>query len=171
MKKLYSPGGITLSSVERILRGIVQRYNSPKYWKRRNIVIDPSSKLPRIVRLYYLLYLKRCEAFNNATSGIHMGFGAQFSSIPNLPHGLYGIVISHNVTVGENCTIYHQVTIGEGRGGAPKIGNNVVLGAGCKIIGGIHISDNAKIAAGVTVMQDVPENAVVLPPAPIIKLR
>jgi serine O-acetyltransferase len=58
-----------------------------------------------------------------------------FASPPNLPHGLYGIIISHNSVIGNNATIFHQVTIGEGKDGAPIIGDNVFIGAGAKIIG------------------------------------
>lgn len=50
-----------------------------------------------------------------------------FASIPNFPHGLYDIIISHNVKVGKNCTIYHQITIGRGKGGVPKIGAGCVV--------------------------------------------
>ena len=77
-----------------------------------------------------LLYIKRCDAFNNATLGTHLGFGASFVDIPNFPHGLYGIVISHDAVIGRNCTIYHQVTIGEGRDRAPRTWNNASIHRG-----------------------------------------
>lgn len=48
-----------------------------------------------------LLYIKRCDAFNNATLGTHLGFGVLFADIPHLPHGLYGIVVTHNAVVGK----------------------------------------------------------------------
>ena len=121
-----------------------------------------------LIKLYYI---KRCEAFNNSTSGIHLGYGAEFKGRPSLPHGLYGIVISHNAKIGENCVIYHGVTIGEGKNGAPVIGDNVILGAGCKVIGGVKVGSNVSIAPGVTVMKDVPDNVIVFPPEPILKQR
>ena len=88
-----------------------------------------------------------------------MGYGATFQDIPRFPHGLYGIIVSHNAIIGKNCTIFHQVTIGEGHGGAPTIGNNVLIGAGAKIIGKIKVGNNVKIGAGCVVVDDVPDGA------------
>ncbi len=139
---------VKLNIIERIMRDSVQHYNSLKYWNRRNLVIDPQCKLPRLIKYYFLYYVKRCDAFNNATTGAHIGFGAKFASTPHLPHGLYGIVISHNASIGKNATIYHQVTIGEGRNGAPQIGDNVVIGAGAKLFGNIIIGHNCQIGGG-----------------------
>ena len=74
-----------------------------------------------------------------------------------MPHGLYGVFISKDAEIGENCTIFHQVTIGSNRiegskhYGAPKIGNNVYIGAGAKIIGGITIGDNVNIRECATI--------------------
>ena len=118
-----------------------------------------------------LLYIKRCGAFNNATLGTHLGFGASFADVPNFPHGLYGIVVSHNAVIGKNVTIYHQVTIGEGKGGAPSIGNDVMIGAGAKIIGNIKVGNGAKIGAGCVVRMDIPEGAIVVPPEPNVIIR
>lgn len=161
---------ISLSAPERIMRCIVQRYNHEKYWRYRAIVTDPlkGSKPGDLFRLYYI---KRADAFNNASMGTHRNCGAKFASPPHLPHGLNGIIISHNAVFGENCTIFHQVTIGEGRGGAPSIGDNVLIGAGAKVIGGIRIGNNVKIGAGCVVMQDVPDNATVLPAPPQLIIR
>lgn len=110
-------GDVKLSALERLLRSKVQRYDEDKYWRYRQIVIDPSkgSKLGDLWRLYYI---KRADAFNGASMGTHRGFGARFATPPRLPHGLNGIIVSHNAVIGKNCTIFHQVTIGEGKGGA-----------------------------------------------------
>ena len=161
---------VQLSPVERFFRSAVQRYNHEKYWRYRAIVTDPErgSKLGDLFRLYYI---KRADAFNNASMGTHRNCGAKFTEPPRLPHGLNGIIVSHNAVIGENCTIFHQVTIGEGRGGAPVIGNNVLIGAGAKVIGGIRIGDNVRIGAGCTVMQDVPDNTTVIPTAPQLIIR
>lgn len=154
---------IKLSRTERLLRSMVQRYNHEKYWRYRAIVVDPNrgSRLGDLFRLYYI---KRADAFNCASIGTHRNFGASFATAPQLPHGLNGIVISHNVVIGKNCRIFHQVTIGEGRGGAPVIGDNVLIGAGAKLIGGIRIGNNVRIGAGCVVMEDIPDNVTVLPP-------
>ena len=100
-----------------------------------------------------LLYIKRCDAFNNATLGTHLGFGAAFLGIPNFPHGLYGLVITHNTVIGKNVTIYHQVTIGEGKRGVPRIGDDVLIGTGC------------------IVTEDVPEDVTIVMGKPRIILK
>lgn len=152
---------LKLSPVESFFRSVVQRYNHDKYWRYRAIVIDPSkgSLLGDLFRLYYI---KRVDAFNCASMGTHRNLGAAFATPPHLPHGLNGIIVSHNVVVGKNCTIFHQVTIGEGRGGAPTIGDNVMIGAGAKLVGGIRIGNNVRIGAGCVVVQDIPDNATVV---------
>ena len=163
-------GDVRFSPVERFFRSVVQRYNHDKYWRYRAIVVDPN-RGSRFGDLFRLYYIKRADAFNNASMGTHRNCGAMFGSAPNLPHGLNGIIVSHNAVIGENCTIFHQVTIGEGRGGAPVIGKNVLIGAGAKVIGGVRIGDNVRIGAGCVVMQDVPNNTTVLPAAPQLILR
>ena len=142
------------------LQHLVQHYNPTKYWKRRTLAI--SKKGNRVRKLFALFYVKRCDAFNCASTGAHIGYGAQFKTPPHLPHGLNGIVVSHNAIIGENATIFHQVTIGEGKGGAPTIGDNCYIGAGAKIIGGIKIGNNVRIGAGCVVFKDVPDNATVV---------
>lgn len=141
-------------------RANTQHFNPEKYFKMRNKVI--SSGGGTLYKLFLLYRIKRSDAFNNASLGTHLGYGAQFKGIPNFPHGLYGIIVSHNAVIGENCTIFHQVTIGEGKGGAPTIGDNCLIGAGAKIIGGITVGNNVKIGAGCVVVDDVPEGATVV---------
>ena len=76
-----------------------------------------------------------------------------------LPHP-NGIVIHPRSTIGPNCLIYQQVTIGEGsREGLPRIGGHVDNGAGAKILGGVTIGDHARIGANAVVLQDVPPGA------------
>lgn len=153
---------VYLGKKEKILREILQHYNHDKYWKYRQKVVLPNcgTKIGNILRL---IYIKRSDAYNNASMGTHLDYGASFLEPPQLPHGLNGIIVSHNAIVGKNVRIFHQVTIGEGRNGAPTIGDNVVFGAGAKLIGGIRIGNNVKIAAGSVIMQDIPDNAVVIP--------
>jgi serine O-acetyltransferase len=84
-----------------------------------------------------------------------------------------GIVIHHRCIIGDNVTISQHVTIG-GRGGpgVPVIGNNVEIGAGAVILGGITIGDNVKIGANAVVLVDVPDNATAVGiPARIILRR
>ena len=153
---------IELSPLECVARSVLQRYNHEKYWRYRAIVIDPKrgTKLGDMLRLYYI---KRADAFNNASMGTHRNLGARFAQPPQLPHGLNGIIVSHNAVVGKGCRIYHQVTIGEGHNGAPSIGDYVVIGAGTKIVGKVRIGSHVKIAPGCVIMRDIPDNSVVLP--------
>ncbi|HBP62849.1 MAG TPA: serine acetyltransferase [Desulfosporosinus sp.] len=71
----------------------------------------------------------------------------------------HGIVLNGGVEIGENCTIHHQVTIGinefsvEKR--AAKVGNNVYIGCGAKIIGNVKIEDGVKIGANAVVVKDL----------------
>lgn len=65
-------------------------------------------------------------------------------------------------TIGRNVTIFHQVTIGRSRGKAPVIGDNVFIGPGAKIFGGIRVGNNVKIGANCVVFQDVPDNSTVV---------
>ena len=67
--------------------------------------------------------------------------------------------------IGDNCRIYQQVTIGNvdvAEGGRPIIGNNVIIYAGAKIVGGVKIGDNVTIAANSLVIKDVPANSTVM---------
>lgn len=136
----------------------VQHYNPNTYWKMRSEVINPNSCTPKIIRLYYLMRIKRMDAFNCASMGTDMGAGAQFKTPPNLPHHLNGIIVSHYAIIGENCTIFQQVTIAEKDKKAATIGDNVMIGAGAKIIGGVTIGNNVKIGANAVVVHDLPDN-------------
>jgi serine O-acetyltransferase len=74
---------------------------------------------------------------------------------------IQGIVIGSGVTVGDNCILYQQVTLGKEKGAFPVIGNNVKIYAGAKVIGNVKVGDNAVIGANAVVTHDVPPNAVV----------
>ena len=154
-----------------MLRPIIQHYNPQKYWKWRNEIINKKSKTPKILKLYRLYKIKKMDAYNGASLGTHLGYGATFKEIPKLPHGIRGIYISHNAVIGKNCTIFQQVTIGEGKGGAPKIGDNCYIGAGAKVIGNITIGDNVKIGAGCVVFEDIPDNSTVVMQKPRVIKR
>jgi serine O-acetyltransferase len=84
-----------------------------------------------------------------------------------LPHQGLGVVLHPEVILGSNCSIYQNVTLGERglRNGkniiAPVIGNNVVIGAGSVVLGGIKVGNNVVIGANSVVIDNVPDNAVV----------
>lgn len=70
-----------------------------------------------------------------------------------------GIVIHPDCEIGPNCLIFQQVTIGAASHGVPKIGGQVDIGAGAKILGPVLIGDHAKIGANAVVLCDVPAGA------------
>lgn len=138
----------------------LRRYHPKKYWKMRDYIVRNKGSI--IKKVWYLYRIKKMDAFNNASFGTHLDKSATFLSMPSLPHGLSGIYISHNAVIGKNAKIFHQVTIGEGKDGAPIIGDNCVIGAGAKIIGAIHIGDNVRIGANCVVVEDIPSNCTVV---------
>jgi serine O-acetyltransferase len=69
-----------------------------------------------------------------------------------------GVVINSAVRAGRGLHIEHQVTIGAERRTAPLLGDNVFIGAGAKIIGGVSIGDGVRVGANAVVLQDVPAN-------------
>ena len=140
----------------------VQHYNPKRYWKWRGIVTNPNSKVPKFIKLLMLYYIKRCDAFNNASMGTDLNQGAVFEDVPNLPHGLNGIIIHMGAKFGKNCTIYQQVTVGGVRYKRPTFGDNVVIGAGAKVLGDVHVGDNVNIGANTVVTKDVPSNCTVV---------
>jgi serine O-acetyltransferase len=98
-------------------------------------------------------------------TGIEIHPGARISSGFFIDHGM-GVVIGETAEVGDNVTLYHGVTLGgvsiEKGKRHPTIGNNVVIGAGAKILGAITIGDCTRIGANAVVVKDVPPNAVVV---------
>ena len=151
------------------IRSLVQHYDHKRYWDLRNKVT--SGKGNRLCRLVWLYRIKCMDAKNCASMGTNLEESAVFLTPPQLPHGLYGIIVSKNAQIGRNATIFHQVTIGQGNGGAPTIGDNVYIGAGAKIIGNIRIGDNVKIGANCVVFTDIPDNCTVVLPKPRILMH
>lgn len=98
-------------------------------------------------------------------TGIEIHPGARIGEGLFIDHG-HGIVIGETAVIGNNCTIYHQVTLG-GTGRTkhikrhPTVGNNVLIGAGAKILGPVTIGDNCLIGSGSVVLHDVPANSTV----------
>ena len=75
-----------------------------------------------------------------------------------LPHP-NGVVIHPGASIGPNCMIFQQVTLGSSRGGVPTLGGHVDVGAGAKILGGVRIGHHARIGANAVVLCDVPDGA------------
>jgi len=99
--------------------------------------------------------------------GIELPVGAAVGPRLRLYH-MSGIVLSPHCTVGSDCQLRHGVTVGNtvdraGRElGVATIGDGVELGAGCAVIGGIHVGDHARIGALATVTKSVPPWGVVV---------
>ena len=91
-----------------------------------------------------------------------------------IDHGV-GVVIGETTEIGDNCTLYQGVTLG-GTGKEhgkrhPTLGNNVMVGAGAKVLGPITIGDNARIAAGAVVLEDIPaDSTAVGVPARVVRI-
>ena len=97
-------------------------------------------------------------------TGIEIHPGAKIGNGLFIDHGM-GIVIGETAEIGDNCTIYHGVTLGgtgkESGKRHPTIGNNVLIGAGAKVLGPIRVGDNAMIGANSVVLRDIPPETTV----------
>ena len=96
-------------------------------------------------------------------SGTTIAREAKIGANLYLPHS-GNIIIHPDCSIGDNCTIFHEVTLGEtvDRAGAPRIGNHVFIGPGAKLLGPITIGDGARIAGNSLVISDVPAGAVAM---------
>ncbi|MBU0621584.1 MAG: hypothetical protein KJ795_07040 [Gammaproteobacteria bacterium] len=75
------------------------------------------------------------------------------------------IMIGRGVEIGEDCLIFHDVTLGTGQiPGTPKIGNNVDIYPGARVLGGIKIGDHSMVGANCVVTRDVPPDSIILTP-------
>ena len=98
-------------------------------------------------------------------TGVEIHPGAKIGKNLFIDHGM-GVVIGETAVIGNNCTIYQNATLG-GTGKQhnkrhPTLGNNVVVGAGAKVLGNITIGNNVKIGANAIVLKDVPSDCTVV---------
>ncbi len=115
-------------------------------------------------------------------TGIEIHPGAKIGKNLFIDHGM-GVVIGETSEIGDNVTIYHNVTLGGSSPSIdserqrhekrhPTIGNDVVIGSGAQIIGPVKVGNNARIAANAVVVKDVPENATMVGiPARAVKME
>jgi len=136
---------------------------SVKYLKGKGIFGFPVYIIARLVLRHYGYKYGISIPYNTKTGkGLYIGhFG--------------GIVVHYEAIIGDNCNINHEVTIGATYGGkypgTPVIGNNVYMGPGSKIIGGITVGNNVAVGANCVVSKPIPNNAVVVGvPGEIISL-
>jgi serine O-acetyltransferase len=113
----------------------------------------PMWLLYRIVRLSYHFYNVELWA---GREGAKIGPGICLIHANN-------IYIGPGVSIGENCKIFHEVTLGMGHiPGTPQIGNNVDIFVGARVLGGISIGNNCMIGANCVVTKNVPDDMVVM---------
>ena len=94
-------------------------------------------------------------------TGIEIHPGAQIGKGLFIDHGM-GVVIGETTVIGDNCLLYQGVTLGgtgKDKGKRhPTLGDNVMVGAGAKVLGPINIGNNVKVAANAVVLKDIPDN-------------
>jgi len=106
-------------------------------------------------------------------TGIEIHPGAKIGKGLFIDHGM-GVVIGETTEIGDNCTVYQGVTLG-GTGKEqgkrhPTLGDNVMIGAGAKVLGPVTLGDNSKIASGAVVLRDIPaESTAVGIPAKVVR--
>lgn len=123
----------------------------------------------RIAHFFYklkLLFIARLiSQLARHITGIEIHPGAQIGRKLFIDHGM-GIVIGETTRIGNDCTIYHGVTLGgtgkDKKKRHPDIGNNVMIGCGAKVLGPIKIGDNVKIGANSVVLKNIESDSTVV---------
>lgn len=133
-------------------------------------------------RIAHHFYKSKCffiarwvSQVNRFFTGIEIHPGAKIGKGLFIDHGS-GVVIGETAKIGDDCIIYQGVTLGgtgKDKGKRhPTLGNNVMIGAGARVLGAFTIGDNALIAANAVVLEEVPEGATVVgSPAKVVKIN
>lgn len=122
-------------------------------------------------KMYFLARAISQHSVKKTNIEIHPG--AQIGRRFFIDHGT-GVVIGETAIIGDDCTVYQGVTLG-GTGKDhgkrhPTLGNNVLVGAGAKVLGPFTIGDNSNVAAGSVVLSAIPENSTAVgSPARVVK--
>ena len=145
------------------------------------LLLYPGIKAVRSHRLAHWCYLHDLKFLARAISqrsrrrtGIEIHPGATIGRRLVIDHGM-GIVIGETAEIGDDCLIYHGVTLG-GTGKDvgkrhPTIGNNVLIGTGAKVLGPIRVGDNSRIAANSVVLKEIPEDSTAVGiPARVVRI-
>lgn len=150
----------------------VIKSRDPAMKKNIEAILYPSFWAIYSYRKAHRLFLKgkifRARKISQKTArktGIEIHPAAQIGKGLFIDHG-HGVVIGETSIIGDNVTLYQGVTLG-GTGKEqgkrhPTIGNNVMIGAGAKVLGSFTIGDNSKVAAGSVVLEEVPPNCTVV---------
>ena len=156
---------------------------------------DPAAKNPIEVLLLYpgvkavcyhrgahwcyehkLMFLARMiSQMGRHRTGIEIHPGAKIGKRLVIDHGM-GIVIGETAEIGDDCLIYHGVTLGgTGKDSGkrhPTIGNNVLIGTGAKVLGPFKVGDNSRIAANSVVLSEIPPDSTAVGiPARVVRRR
>jgi serine O-acetyltransferase len=114
------------------------------------------SRLPLLGSFFRLLY-----RLYNIAYGASIPLSVHIDISNHFPHGIHGVFISKNAVIGNENTIYQQVTIGANQAtehpkyGSPTIADNCLIGAGAKVIGNINVAQNVFIGANAVVTNDL----------------
>lgn len=125
---------------------------------------------------HHRFFLARCVSqWSRFWTGIEIHPGATIGHRLVIDHGM-GIVIGETAEIGDDCLLYQGVTLGgtgKDKGKRhPTLGNNVLIGAGTKVLGPVYIGDNARIGAGSVVLKNLPANCTAVGvPAEVVRIN
>ena len=124
------------------------------------------------VKLFFIARL--IAEISRWLTGIEIHPGAQIGARLVIDHGV-GVVIGETAVIGDDCIIFHGVTLGGMKFDPikrhPTVGNKVLIGTGAKVLGPIHIGDGAKIGANAVVTKNVPAGAMAVAPQSEILIK
>lgn len=171
----FSLGAHVLADLRRyrsITAGI--SVDSPLRLRHRLSVLSPRFLPILLCRVAHKLFTLKLGPLAKVVSLVNfLWFGIEIAVRCPIGKGLFfphtqGTVIGAD-SIGENATIYHGVTIGAKEldlgythGARPTVGNDVMLGSGAKVLGGIHVGNGVRIGANTVVIESVPDDALVV---------
>jgi serine O-acetyltransferase len=144
-------------------QGIYQRRHSPNLMARLIQFIIYMTWVPEFRNVFYFrtgMAGKLLSIFCRPMSSLIIERKMKVGPGLFIIHGEGTFVLADEI--GQNCTVYQQVTIGNVEGGMPTIGNNVTIYAGAKILGRVRVGDNVSVGANSVVIKNVPPNVTVL---------
>ena len=123
----------------------------------------------RVAHFFYKIHFKfvgrLCAKWSRFLTGIEIHPAAKIGKNLFIDHGM-GVVIGETAIIGDNCTIYQNATLGgtgkERNKRHPTLLNNVVVGAGAKVLGNITVGNNVKVGANAVVLKDIPDDCTVV---------
>lgn len=122
------------------MNGLITLYKIEHFLYKKKCIIIPRM-IQFLIRMIYSCELPPSVEIGKGTLFIHNGLGC---------------VVHPKAIIGDNCRVYQNVTIGGRQNrGVPKIGNNVFIGAGACVLGGVNIEDNVKVGANAVVINDI----------------